>query len=229
MGVRENLERVLERIEKAKERAGRKDQVKLIAVTKTFPMETIKEAIEFGVKDFGENYVQEALSKWGGIEGVTLHMIGHLQRNKAKKALKLFHVIQTIDSVRLAEELNKRAQNPVKVMIEVNIGRESSKSGISPEECLDLAEKMNDFGKLDLIGLMTVPPITDDEKELRGYFRSMVKLLNAINERKLYKRQLRELSMGMTNDFEIAIEEGATMVRVGRAIFGERAKKPIQD
>ncbi len=227
MGIAENIERVLERIEKAAERAGRKERVKLIAVTKTFPPEVIEEAIKYGIKDFGENYVQEAIHKWSERKrGITLHMIGHLQRNKVKKALTIFDLIQTIDSLKLAEEINKRAERPVKAMIEINIGKEPTKSGILPEECLEFVEKLNELEKVDIIGLMTIPPPERDEKLLRRYFRKMKELLDEINKRKLYKKTLTELSMGMSDDFEIAVEEGATMVRIGRAIFGERRPKP---
>ena len=225
MGIKERLEDVLERIEKACIRVGRKpEEVRLIAVTKTFPREVVEEAISLGIKEFGENYVQEAYEKFRGLDGVTLHMIGHLQRNKVKKALEIFHMIQSLDSLKLAQEIEKRAKGKIPCLVQVNIGLEETKSGVSPDGLLKLMEELNRFDKIDVKGLMTIPPYTEDQEELRGYFSKMRKLLERVNTEGVYKNRLTELSMGMTEDFELAIEEGATMVRIGRGIFGERLK-----
>ena len=141
MGIKERLEDVLERIEKACSRAGRKpEEVRLIAVTKTFPREVVEEAISLGIREFGENYVQEAYEKFKGLNGITLHMIGHLQRNKVKKALEIFHMIQSLDSLRLAQEIEKRADKKIPCLVQVNIGLEKTKSGVFPDELLKLME-----------------------------------------------------------------------------------------
>ncbi len=225
MGIKERLEDVLERIEKACSRAGRKpEEVRLIAVTKTFPREVVEEAISLGIREFGENYVQEAYEKFKGLNGITLHMIGHLQRNKVKKALEIFHMIQSLDSLRLAQEIEKRADKKIPCLVQVNIGLEKTKSGVFPDELLKLMEELNRFDKIDIRGLMAIPPYTKDKEELRGYFSKMRELLERVNAEGVYKSKLTELSMGMTEDFELAIEEGATMVRIGRGIFGERLK-----
>ncbi len=225
MGIKERLEDVLERIEKACTRAGRKpEEVRLIAVTKTFPRDVVEEAIALGVKEFGENYVQEAYEKFRGLGGITLHMIGHLQRNKVKRALEIFHMIQSLDSLKLAQEIEKKAERKVPCLVQVNIGLEKTKSGVSPDEVLKLMEELNRFDKIDVKGFMTIPPYTRNQEELRRYFSKMRELLERANAKGVYKNKLMELSMGMTEDFELAIEEGATMVRIGRGIFGERLK-----
>ncbi len=223
MGIKERLEEIKDRVEEAAKRSGREpDDVRIIAVTKTFPREVVEEAISLGLKEFGENYVQEALSKYQGLEGIKLHMIGHLQRNKVKKALEIFHVIQTLDSIKLAREIEKRSKNTIPCLVQINIGGEETKSGIDPKELFKFLEELNEMKNIQVIGLMTIPPYTKDEKRLRNYFGEMRRLLEEANKLGAYRNPLKELSMGMTEDFEIAIEEGATMVRIGRGIFGDR-------
>ena len=190
--------------------------MRLIAVSKTKPAEAVRAAIAAGVRDIGENYVQEAMAKRAAAgDGAAWHLIGHLQRNKASRALETFDVIHTIDSLTLGEAVARLAAGrgrPARVLIEVNSGGEASKSGVSPDELPDLLARLRD-PQLSVEGLMTIPPPGPPESA-RPYFRQLRALRDAAG--------LRELSMGMSDDFEIAIEEGATMVRVGRAIFGAR-------
>jgi len=222
--IRENYIRVMERIEKAARRVGRdQKEVKLVAVSKTVEVDRIKEAIEAGVSILGENYVQEAQKKIEEIgRSVAWHFIGHLQSNKAKYAVRLFDMIHSIDSLALAEELNRRAEQVgqvAKVMIEVNISGEATKFGTDEEKVFSIVRRILNLGHLSLEGLMTMPPYFDLPEMSRPYYNK----LRELKERMVREGiPLKELSMGMSNDFEIAIEEGATYVRVGTAIFGER-------
>jgi pyridoxal phosphate enzyme (YggS family) len=222
--VRENYLRVTERIEKAARRVGRDPrEIKLVAVSKTVDAPRIKEAIESGVSILGENYVQEAQKKIEEIGRlVAWHFIGHLQSNKAKYAVRLFDMIHSLDSLPLAEELNRRAEQAgraMKVMIEVNLSGEMTKFGAEEESVLNLAKRILDFNRLSLEGLMTMPPYFDLPEMSRPYYIG----LREMKERMVKEGiPMRELSMGMSNDFEIAIEEGATYIRVGTAIFGTR-------
>jgi len=222
--IRENYIRVMERIEKAARRVGRdQKEVKLVAVSKTVEVDRIKEAIEAGVSILGENYVQEAQKKIEEIGRlVAWHFIGHLQSNKAKYAVRLFDMIHSIDSLALAEELNRRAEQVgqvAKVMIEVNISGEATKFGTDEEKVFSIVRRILNLGHLSLEGLMTMPPYFDLPEMSRPYYNK----LRELKERMVREGiPLKELSMGMSNDFEIAIEEGATYVRVGTAIFGER-------
>ena len=222
--VRENLLRVIERIEKAAQRAGRDPQaIKLVAVSKTVEVVRIREAIEAGVKILGENYVQEAQKKIGEIgQTVPWHFIGHLQLNKAKYVVRLFEMIHSLDSLPLAEELNRKAQQVgrrLEVLIEVNISGEATKSGTDEENVFALARAIQNFGHLSLGGLMTLPPYFDSPDMSRPYFIRLRELKEKMARQGI---PVAELSMGMSNDFEVAIEEGATYVRVGTAIFGPR-------
>lgn len=219
MSIAENLELVRARIRRACERANRSpDEVILVGASKTFAAERIIEAVQAGLMDIGENYVQEALPKIAAVTAAGLqprwHFIGHLQTNKVKQALAAFDLIQTVDSLHLAEVISRRAQRPVAILLEVNVGSELSKFGFAPEEVVPAAEQIGRLPNLDVQGLMTVAPIVDDPNELRPLFRQLRALRDTLG--------LRHLSMGMTDDFEVAIEEGSTMVRLGRAIFGER-------
>ena len=217
--IAENVVRVRARIAAACDRAGRDPaDVTLIAVTKTHPPEAVAAAYAAGIRDFGENRVQEAGEKIPaaralGVEA-TWHLIGNLQRNKVAAALPLFDVIHSVDSLRLAEALNERSTAGARVLLEVNVSGETSKHGVSLEEAPDLAERIGHMRHIALIGLMTVAPIAAEPEDARPIFRRLGGLRDALG--------LRELSMGMTGDFEVAIEEGATFVRVGRAIFGAR-------
>ena len=224
--IRENLLRVTERIEKAARRAGRDPiEIKLVAVSKTVEAARVKEAIEAGVSILGENYVQEAQKKIEEIGGsVSWHFIGHLQSNKAKYAVSLFDMIHSLDSISLAEELNRRAEKEgrtMNAMIEVNLSGEATKFGAEEARAFDIARRVLNLSHLSLVGLMTMPPYFDDPRLSRPYYIRLREL-----KEKMIKEgiPLRELSMGMSNDFEIAIEEGATFVRVGTAIFGAREK-----
>ena len=224
--ISDNLLNIQERIRKAAKRAGRDPgEVTVIVVTKTVEPKRVKEAISAGMRVFGENYVQEAQEKMGKFKEKNLkwHFIGHLQKNKAKLAVELFDLIHTVDSVELAQELNKRAKEPVDVLIEVNIAREKTKAGVDPEGAVKLARAISAMTNLKLRGLMAIPPSFEQPEMSSPYFAMVRRLAERINKERLPGVYLRELSMGMSNDFEVAIEEGATMVRLGTAIFGTRA------
>ncbi len=211
------LAQVRERIAAACERSGRSPEaVTLVAVSKGFGAAAVREAVAAGVTDIGENRVQEAADKWpelGELSGVTWHMVGHLQRNKVKVALDLFDVIHSVDSLRLAEAISNRALSNVPVFLEVNVSQEPTKTGFTIAEVADAYAAARPL-HLDIRGLMTIAPLTERAEDARPIFRDLRETAHGLG--------LKQLSMGMTNDFEIAIEEGATHVRVGRAIFGER-------
>ena len=219
MSVRERLAEVRDGIERASARAGRDPvSITLVAVTKVFPAAMIRDAYEAGLRDFGENYVQEFETKAPELADLTearFHLIGHLQSNKAKKAAELFQAIQTVDSAKLARRLNDAAR-PLDVMIEVKLAGEAAKSGADPAELPALIDAVRGCNHLRLSGLMTMPPWSEDAELSRPYFRRLRELAE--------KLALPNLSMGMSHDFEIAIAEGSTCVRVGTGIFGERPK-----
>lgn len=216
--IRANIARLRARIDAACHRAGRRSSdVHLVAVTKTFPASDVEHAIEAGMSDVGENKVQEAREKKPGVQGAARwHLIGHLQSNKARDAVALFDVIQTIDSLALAGKVARAAESAGKtqsVLLQVNIGRELQKSGVLPDDAAALARGIAAIPSLRVTGLMAIPPAGEAE-EMRPYFRELRAMRDDLG--------LEQLSMGMTDDFEVAIEEGATIVRVGRAIFGSR-------
>jgi len=219
-GLSENLASVEERILAACARRGRRrEEVTLLAVTKTFPAEAILEAYELGLREFGENYVQEFEQKAPlvrSLAGARFHLIGHLQSNKSRRAGELFDVIQTVDSAKLARRLDALAR-PLEVMIEVKLSPEEAKAGCAPEDLPALIEAIRACPNLRLAGLMTMPPWSDDPELSRPYFRR----LRELGE----KHGLPGLSMGMSHDLEAAIEEGATVVRVGTALFGPRRRQ----
>ena len=217
--VSANVAEVRARIEAAAARAGRDPaSVMLIAVSKTFPPAAIAAAVAAGARDIGENRVQEAEGKRAALDTTGVrpvwHLIGHLQTNKVKTALQVFDILHSVDSLRLAEALSRHATAPIDVLLEVNVGGEASKFGFAPEETLRAVEQVVRLPNLRPRGLMTVAPAVDNPEDVRPVFRRLRELRDAAG--------LVELSMGMTHDFEVAIEEGATMVRVGRAIFGKR-------
>ena len=222
--IKENLLKVMVRIEEAARRARRDPGgIKLVAVSKTVEPARIKEAIEAGVTLLGENYVQEARKKIEEIgRGVTWHFIGHLQSNKAKSAIHLFDMIHSVDNLSLAKELNRRAEEDnrtVRTLIEVKLSQEATKFGTDEEKLFELVQAMLQLNHLSLEGLMTMPPYFDDPEMSRPYYEK----LRGLREKMVREGiPIKELSMGMSNDFEIAIEEGATYIRVGTAIFGPR-------
>jgi pyridoxal phosphate enzyme (YggS family) len=233
MSIAQNLAQVRERIAVAAHRAGRQpEDIALMAVSKTFPVERIREAYDAGLRLFGENRVQEFAGKANALldrRDAEWHLIGHLQTNKAAKAVELFAAVDSVDSLRLAQRLNASAQQlgkKLKVLIEINLGGEAAKSGAASEsrELEGLLSAAPELEHLEFCGLMAVPPFTDDPQEARPYFRKLRDLRDQI-ARRLPAANMRELSMGMSHDFELAIEEGATCVRVGTAIFGERARR----
>jgi pyridoxal phosphate enzyme (YggS family) len=225
--IEKNLSRVRKRIEHAAAKVGRDPgEIKLMAVTKTVTVERIREAMAAGAMIFGENYVQEAREKIEeiGQAGIAWHLIGHLQTNKAKYAVRLFDLIHSVDSITVASDLDKRAAAEGKIvdcLIEVNLSHEASKFGIGKERAPELAHELKDMKNISLMGLMTMPPYADDPEAARPYFTSLRKLREEIEGKGI---PLPELSMGMSIDFAVAIEEGATIVRIGRAIFGERSQ-----
>jgi hypothetical protein len=233
MSIVENVNRVRERIAAAARRAGRNsDKITLMGVSKTFPVEGIREAYAAGLRVFGENRVQEFAEKAGAVTDLTAaewHLIGHLQSNKATRAAELFSAVDSVDSVRLAERLNASAEKTAKTLptlIEINIGGEEAKSGVSPDS--DELEKIlmaaPNWGNLHVLGLMTVPPYSEDPEGARPFFRHLRAIRDRFASRRLPAIAMDVLSMGMSHDFEVAIEEGSTCVRVGTAIFGDRAK-----
>ena len=222
--LRERLDRVEERIQSAVKRAGRqRSDVTLIAVTKKFPAEVTCQAYELGLRYFGENYVQEFEAKLPALAGLTaaeFHLIGHLQSNKAGSAARLFQAVETVDSEKLARRLDQTARDQtgreLEVMIEVKLSEEETKAGAAPEALPGLVEAIRACPNLRLTGLMTMPPWSDDPEQTRPYFRRLAALARTCG--------LAKLSMGMSHDFEAAIEEGATHIRVGTALFGPRKK-----
>jgi pyridoxal phosphate enzyme (YggS family) len=228
MTIADNLARIQERISRAALRCGRKpDEIRLVAVSKTVPLERIREAVSAGALILGENYIQEAREKTALIStGVEWHFIGHLQSNKAKFAAELFSLIHSVDRMTLAQELNKEAAKKnriLPVLIQVNISGEETKSGIDAAGTRQLVQQAALLPHLSVQGLMTMPPWFEDPEEARPYFRALRKLRDELAAEKMPGASLTELSMGMSGDFEVAIEEGATLVRIGTAIFGARA------
>ena len=234
MSIAENLAQVRERVEAALKRAGRSESqsdVALMAVCKTFPAEAIREAYAAGQRLFGENRVQEfgeKAPKVADLAGIEMHLIGHLQSNKANKAAELFQAVDSVDSLKLAERLNAAAEKLGKklpVLIEVNVGGEEAKSGVSAsvDEIGVILSSAPALANLEFRGLMTVPPFTEDSEGARPYFRKLRELRDEVAKQQGIR--LNVLSMGMSHDFEVAIEEGSTCVRVGTAIFGMRPKK----
>lgn len=225
--IKENLKSVKERISRAEEKSGRqKGSVTLIAVSKTYPPELINEAIESGVTDIGENRVQELMEKYDKVKNVRWHLIGHLQKNKVKYIIDKIELIHSVDSLALAEEINKQAKKIGKIqeiLLEVNVSGEKSKFGLTPKDCLAAAEEISKLENVRIRGLMTVAPNTDDEELLRSVFSGLKQISLDIKENLADTIDMSILSMGMTNDFPIAIECGATMVRVGTGIFGKRS------
>ncbi len=226
--MEDRLKRIHERIDQVASRCNRSvESIRLIAVSKTIPTAVVREAIDCGVTDLGENYIQEARDKVNELATapVNWHFIGHLQSNKAKYAVRLFDLIHSVDSLKLATELNKYAQKIDKiqaVLVQVNVAQEKSKSGIFVEETIGLSKQLSQLDNISVKGLMTMPPYFNAPDKVRPFFAALLDLRDRIRTENITGIGMDELSMGMTGDFETAIEEGATMVRIGTAIFGER-------
>ena len=228
--IKENVAEVEARIQAACKRAGRRrEEVTLIAVSKTKPVSDIYEIIETGIKDYGENKVQEMCDKMEIIqEPLNWHMIGHLQRNKVKYIVDKAKLIHSVDSLRLAQQISQEAikkEVEVDILIEVNVAEEASKFGLSTEEVIQMIEAIAKLPAVHIKGLMTVAPFTDNPEDNRPYFRNLKQLAVDIDGKNIDNVTMSVLSMGMTGDYEVAIEEGATMVRVGTGIFGARIYK----
>ncbi len=227
--IASNLAEIRERIARSAARAGRTaEDITLVAVSKTFPSEAVRSAYELGLRHFGENRVQEWESKQAAVADLdaTWHLIGHLQSNKARRAASLFNRVDSVDSVALAQKLDAAAASEakrLKVLIEVHLGGEETKSGVPEADLPPLAESIARLPHLELLGLMAIPPYFDEPEQVRPYFQRLRALRDQVGAQ--IKMPLSVLSMGMSHDFEIAIEEGATEVRVGTALFGERIKK----
>lgn len=221
-----NVKEIKNRIAAACARVGRDpEEVRITAAAKGQPRSKILEAISAGIKIIGHNYIQECVDQFDPAAKVELHMIGHLQKNKANKAADLFDVIQTVDDPKLAAALDRRAEANVRslgVMVQVNLGREPQKSGIDKEEIETVINSVRNSRNLRLLGLMTMPPFFDDPQRARIYFKGLRELRDELVSKGALTPEMRELSMGMTGDFEVAVEEGATIVRIGTALFGSR-------
>lgn len=230
MSITDNVGIIMDRMANAAGRSGRRSgDIRLVAATKTVPVEAIREAIAAGVTIIGENRVQELAKKAPLLpEGIEIHMIGRLQTNKVKKALESCSMIQSLDRLSLAEELARRARvlgRTIRVLVEVNVGREGNKGGVDPDvgTLKDFLERVSRLGGLSVEGFMAIPPFTSDPEEVRPFFRRLRELRDTlVDQVALPGVSLSELSMGMSADFEVAIEEGATMVRIGTALFGSR-------
>jgi pyridoxal phosphate enzyme (YggS family) len=229
MSLSERLENINQRIALAAQKGQRSvKDVKLIAISKTQPASAVQEALAVGIRDIGENRVQEAEAKIleVGRHSATWHLVGHLQANKARRAVKLFDVIHSLDSPELARRLDRlcteEGRKELSVLLQVDLGREPTKSGAYEEELPQVLAALQDCSNLRPIGLMTLPPFFEDAENVRPFFRRLRKLRDDLAEHGAFGRLEGELSMGMTHDFEVAIEEGATMVRIGTALFGAR-------
>lgn len=226
--IPKNIAMVRERIEKAAKHAGREPrEITLLAAAKSVAVKDMQAAVRAGVNAFGENYIQEAKKKIKNIKGkdIRWHFIGRLQKNKAKDAAALFDMIETVDSIGLAKELNKRAKQKLDVLIQVNLSKEKTKGGVADNEAPPLAREIAKLENLSLKGLMTIPQYFENPEMSRPYFTELRKLAERIRRENIPGISMKELSMGMSHDLEIAIEEGATIIRIGTAIFGERPKK----
>jgi len=225
MSIKENLEKIKQQIRAKSELVGRDPQeITLVAVAKTVEVDRIEEAIASGVTIVGESRVQEANEKYRKVGNkVIWHLVGHLQRNKAKDAVKIFDLIHSVDSVKLANEIDKQARNGgkiQKILIEVNVSGEESKYGLSPEELIPFLKEISELANIRVKGLMTMAPLYENPDYSRPHFRKLRELMEKVKAQNIINVEMKYLSMGMTNDFEVAIEEGSNMVRIGRAIFG---------
>ena len=227
-GISENIKQVLDNVEKACRKANRPpESVKLVAVSKTKPNEMLQEAYDIGIRDFGENYVQELCDKIETMpKDINWHMIGHLQRNKVKYIVGKVSMIHSVDSLRLAEEISREAVKKsctIDILVEVNVAEEDSKFGITVENAPNIIEEMAKLPGISIKGLMTSAPYVTNPEDNRIFFQKLRQLAVDIKDKNIDNISMDELSMGMTNDYTVAVEEGATIIRVGTAIFGERS------
>jgi pyridoxal phosphate enzyme (YggS family) len=226
--IKENYDKIYQQVKDAAVSCSRKpEDVKLIAVSKRKSVELMLNALDAGAKEFGENYIQEAVEKIEriGKDKACWHFIGHLQSNKAKLAVNYFDYIHTVDTVKLAKQINNQANNInkiQKILVQVNIGDEKTKSGSNIEQVLEVIKQISTFDNISIRGLMCMPPYSSEPEEARGYFKKLVSIKEGILTLGIENISMEHLSMGMSNDFKVAIEEGSTMVRVGTSIFGKR-------
>ncbi|MBS6063733.1 MAG: YggS family pyridoxal phosphate-dependent enzyme [Peptostreptococcaceae bacterium] len=226
--LKQNLEKVQYLIGEAKSKSPYKQEVKLIAVSKTVDMPEIKQIYDLGIRDFGENKPQELARKSQELTDANWHQIGTLQKNKVKYIIDRVRLIHSVDSLSLAQEIDKRAKQldiTINCLLQINISHEESKHGIEEKDVIEFVKNLQQYKNISLIGLMGMAPYESDKEKTRPYFQRMKEIISDVNSKKIYGSELTELSMGMSNDFQIAIEEGATMVRVGTSIFGERTYK----
>ncbi|GAB4431757.1 MAG: YggS family pyridoxal phosphate-dependent enzyme [bacterium] len=226
MGLKENYEVIKRAVAESLKRSGRTDFPLIIAVTKTIPLERIVKLKEIGIKDLGENYVQELLSKMKELPDLNWHFIGTLQKNKAKYITGEVLLIHSVDNLSLAEELNKRASKRglvQQILIQINQGEET-KGGVRIDEAESLISELNKYSNIKVKGLMAMPPFKTNPEEVRPYFKEVRELRDYLNKKAVYKELLTELSMGMSSDYAVAVEEGSTILRIGTALFGERKK-----
>lgn len=229
--IKESIDNIRKQISFYSEKFNNQN-IKLIAVSKTFPAEKIEETYNSNIVDFGENYVQELISKKEKLSHLKInwHFVGHLQTNKVKFIAPFIYLIHSVDSVKLAKELDYRANEfnrKIKILVEVNTSREATKFGVEPNNTLNFLSEISNLKNIEIEGLMTIGPFTDEKNESRKSFQKLNELLVQTNKLKITKKPLTQLSMGMTHDFPIAIEEGATILRIGTAIFGNRTKKNV--
>lgn len=225
--LKKNIEAVLSKVKYAATVSNRESKdIGLIAVTKTVDVDTIKEAIDYGILHIGENKVQELVKKYDQIgKAVKWHLIGHLQRNKVRHIIDKVDLIHSLDSYRLAKEIDKRAKNIdriVECLLQVNVSGEKTKYGVSPDEVDHILREISPLNNVQVVGLMTMAPHVEDKEKTRQYFRALKNIFDQVAEKDLPNVKMKYLSMGMSNDFEIAVEEGANFIRVGTSIFGER-------
>lgn len=225
--IKENLDNVLSRIKTAAEKSGRKaEDIKLIAVTKTVDVERIKSVYEYGILDMGENRVQELLDKYDKLDSsCRWHLIGHLQTNKVKYIIDKVDLIHSVDSIELAKEINSRAAKlgkKMNILMQVNVSGEESKFGMSPQEVDEFIKIVSEFSNISLRGMMTIAPYAENPEDIRYVFKKLYDIFIDTKQKKLDNVTMEYLSMGMSNDFEVAIEEGANIVRIGTGIFGKR-------
>lgn len=225
--VADNVARIRSDVEESLDKSGRSGEtVTIVAVTKTFPASAVRAAVKAGLTEIGESRIQETVSKKPEVEvDCKWHLIGHLQKNKINKALELYDMIQSVDSHRIAAEIDQRADRPIEILLQVNSSGEETKFGLEPESVIETAKRIADLEKIRLMGIMTIGPLTDEIRQIRHSFKLTKQLYDELKAANIPGTDIRYLSMGMTHDYRLAIEEGSNMIRVGTAIFGERGQR----